>query len=151
MRIVLVAEDRILCDGLRALLGQNSMMEVVGEAHSGPEAVELVLSLRPEVVLIDVGSWTSANMDMIRRVSQMHPQGRIIALPPPSETKPSSPKRFAPESTDTSSSRTASTNCSRRSRRCSPAQRTCAAVSENSFCRSTRSPQTPHGNPPMSV
>lgn len=80
MRIVLVAEDRILCDGLRALFGQDSMMEVVGEAHSGPEAVELVLSLRPEAVLIDVGSWTSANMDMIRRISQTHPQGRIVAL-----------------------------------------------------------------------
>jgi len=82
MRIVLVAEDRILCDGLRALFGQDSMMEVVGEAHSGPEAFELVLSLRPEAVLIDVGSWTSANMDMIRRISQTHPQGRIIALSP---------------------------------------------------------------------
>jgi len=80
MRIVLVADDRILCDGLRALFGQDSMMEVIGEANSGPEAVGLVLSLQPDVVLIDVGSWTSANMDTIRRISQMHPQGRIVAL-----------------------------------------------------------------------
>ncbi len=80
MRIVLVADDRILCDGLRALFGQDSMMEVIGEANSGPEAVGLVLGLQPDVVLLDMGSWTSANMDTIRRISQMHPQGRIVAL-----------------------------------------------------------------------
>ncbi|HPC95000.1 MAG TPA: response regulator transcription factor [Sedimentisphaerales bacterium] len=82
MRIVLVADDRILCDGLRALFGQDSMTEVIGETHSGPEAVELVGSLRPEIVLIDLGSWTSANMDTIRRISQTHPPGRIVALSP---------------------------------------------------------------------
>lgn len=82
MRIVLVAEDRILCDGLRALFGQDSRMEVIGEANSGPEAVERALGLQPDVVLIDVGSWTAANMDTIRRISQRHPQGKIVVLSP---------------------------------------------------------------------
>ena len=82
MRIVLVADDCILRDGLRALFGRDAMTEVIGEADCGSEALEMVLDLRPDAVLIDVGSWTSASMDMIRRISQMHPQGKIVAMSP---------------------------------------------------------------------
>jgi len=82
MRIVLVADDRILRDGLRALLGRDSTTEVIGEATCGPEAVERVAEHRPDVVLADVGSWTSANVEMIRQIAEAHRDTRIVILSP---------------------------------------------------------------------
>lgn len=82
MRIVLIADDRILRDGLRALLGQNATTEVIGQANCGPEAAERVSELRPDVVIADIGSWTSANVEMVRHIAQAHPEARIIVLSP---------------------------------------------------------------------
>ena len=82
MRIVLVADDRILRDGLRALLGQNATTEVTGEANCSPEAAERVSELEPDVVIADIGSWTSGSVEMVRRIARAHPPVRIVVLSP---------------------------------------------------------------------
>lgn len=52
---VLLAEDHaVVCQGLRTLLESESHCEVVGEARTGREAVELAASLHPDVVLMDI-------------------------------------------------------------------------------------------------
>lgn len=80
MRIVLVANDRILRDGLRALFDRTEMTEVVGEADGPGEALELVTQLQPDVVLTDIASWESGNMDMIRQLPRTCPNVRIVAM-----------------------------------------------------------------------
>ncbi|MCC5954319.1 MAG: response regulator transcription factor [Acidimicrobiia bacterium] len=52
---VVVADDQLLVRaGFRALLDAADDIEVVGEAVDGDEAIEMVRSLRPDVVLMDV-------------------------------------------------------------------------------------------------
>jgi DNA-binding NarL/FixJ family response regulator len=80
MRIVLVADDRMLRDGLRALFDRDATMEVVAEANCASEAEEMVSQLQPDILLTDIGSWASGNMDMIRQVSRDHPHVRIVGL-----------------------------------------------------------------------
>lgn len=80
MRIVLVADDHILRDGLRALFGRNEATEVIGEANGASDAVKLVSELQPDVMVADIGSWTAGNMDLIRQISQTYPDIRIVAL-----------------------------------------------------------------------
>ena len=53
---VLIADDHPLFrDGMRGLLGSLPDMEVVGEASSGEQAMELAKELQPDVILVDIG------------------------------------------------------------------------------------------------
>ncbi|MFF3015044.1 response regulator [Streptomyces sp. NPDC057939] len=54
LRIVLADDERMVRTALRVILEAEPDMEVVGEAASGAEAVSVVRSLAPDVVLMDV-------------------------------------------------------------------------------------------------
>lgn len=52
---VLIADDHpVVRDGLRAMLATQPDIDVVGEATTGPQAVDMVRSLRPQLVLMDL-------------------------------------------------------------------------------------------------
>jgi DNA-binding NarL/FixJ family response regulator len=52
---VLIADDhRLFAEALRAILGSDGRIEVVGLAASGDEAVEKAKELEPDVVLMDI-------------------------------------------------------------------------------------------------
>ncbi|MET7301700.1 response regulator transcription factor [Embleya sp. NPDC005575] len=54
IRILLVDDDELVRAGLRAILGAQPDLEVVGEADDGAGVLSLVRSLRPDVVAMDV-------------------------------------------------------------------------------------------------
>lgn len=54
IRILLVDDQTLLRRGLAGLLNRNADMQVVGEAENGEEALRLVESLDPDVILMDV-------------------------------------------------------------------------------------------------
>ena len=80
MRIVLVTDDYILRDGLRALLDRDTMAQVVEEADDVSATVDLIPQVQPDVVLTDIASWGAGNMNAIRQIARTHPNVRIVAL-----------------------------------------------------------------------
>ncbi len=54
IRVVLVDDQAMIRAGFKLLIDNQPDLEVVGEAETGSEAVELVRSLQPDVVLMDV-------------------------------------------------------------------------------------------------
>ncbi|MDJ1133093.1 response regulator transcription factor [Streptomyces iconiensis] len=54
MRVVIADDERMVRTALRAILGAETGIEIVGEAASGSEAVSTVRELRPDLVLMDV-------------------------------------------------------------------------------------------------
>jgi two-component system, NarL family, response regulator NreC len=55
LRILLADDHIVMRTGLRALLERQPSLEVVGESGDGRETAELAASLRPDVVVMDVG------------------------------------------------------------------------------------------------
>jgi two-component system LytT family response regulator len=54
LRVLIVDDEAHARDRLRRLLAQEREVEVVGEAASGPDAVDAVKKLRPDLLLLDV-------------------------------------------------------------------------------------------------
>ena len=78
---VLLAEDHVLMRaGIRALLGALPDVEVVGEASTGPEALTLAESLRPDLVLLDISMPELNGLEVARRLIKSESNRRIIFL-----------------------------------------------------------------------
>ncbi|MGW0389683.1 response regulator transcription factor [Streptomyces sp. NPDC003042] len=68
LRVVIADDERMVRTALRVILDAEPDLEVVGEAASGAEAVSLVRSLAPDVVLMDV---RMPEIDGIRATEQI--------------------------------------------------------------------------------
>lgn len=78
---ILVADDHLLFrDGLRALLDAASDLELVGEATTGDEAVDLAASLSPDVVLMDIQMPGASGIEATRRIVQANPRARVLVV-----------------------------------------------------------------------
>jgi DNA-binding NarL/FixJ family response regulator len=80
MRVVLVDDDAGMREALRALLAEQSDIEVVGEVADGRAAVECVLELRPDLVLMDVVMPGMGGIEATRRVLEGLPSVQVIGL-----------------------------------------------------------------------
>jgi DNA-binding NarL/FixJ family response regulator len=78
---LLVADDHeLMRGGLRAMLGAQDDMEVVGEASDGGEAVEQALALRPDVVIMDIRMPRVDGIEATRRLAVRGPGPRVLVL-----------------------------------------------------------------------
>lgn len=78
---VLVADDHtILRQGLRALLGRQEDMQVVGEAANGREAVDLCSREGADVVLMDIAMAGMNGIEATRRITESHPDTKVAIL-----------------------------------------------------------------------
>jgi two-component system response regulator NreC len=78
---ILLADDhQLMRSGLRVLLEQQADLSVAGEASDGREAVSLSGSLKPDVLVMDVGMPNLNGIEAASQISQSHPQISIVML-----------------------------------------------------------------------
>jgi len=77
--VILADSSELIRIGLRTVLENTGDIQVVEEAVNGEELVELVKSLKPQIVLID---YTSKEFDIqvIPHVLKVHPEVRFVAI-----------------------------------------------------------------------
>ncbi|MDD5092365.1 MAG: response regulator transcription factor [Candidatus Wallbacteria bacterium] len=78
---VLLADDHtVVREGFRALLELETDLEIVGEASNGRQAVELTMSLRPDVVVMDIAMPGLNGLEAAKRISSAAPGTKVIIL-----------------------------------------------------------------------
>jgi len=78
---VLLADDHaVVRDGLRALLEIESDIQVVGEAATGREAIQLTKKLLPAVVVMDIAMPLLNGLEAARQILKALPATRILIL-----------------------------------------------------------------------
>ena len=69
IRTVLVDDEPLAREGLRVRLGREEDVEIVGEAADGPSAVDAILTLRPDLVFLDVQIPGFDGFDVVARTA----------------------------------------------------------------------------------
>ena len=78
---ILLAEDHaIVRQGLTALLDVDGHFQMVGEARTGREAVELAQKLRPDVILMDIAMPVLNGLEATRQVLAGNPAAKVLIL-----------------------------------------------------------------------
>jgi len=78
--ILLVEEHAMVRKGARCLLEAFPEYEVVGEASHGLDAVRLITELQPDLVVTELQLKDLGGSELVRRMGELSPQTRIIAL-----------------------------------------------------------------------
>jgi len=80
VRLVIVDDHSLVRDGLRARLSVVAGLEVIGEAASGAEALELAAADPPDLMLVDVGMRGMNGIELANLLRQRHPRIRVLML-----------------------------------------------------------------------
>jgi len=80
IRIVLADDHPVVREGIRGMLTGYDDIDVVGQAASGPEAVDLVAALHPDLVLMDLRMPGGDGVAATRAITASHPGTRVVVL-----------------------------------------------------------------------
>lgn len=80
IRVLLADDHMIVREGVRALLEAEEDFEVVGEAQTGRQAVQLTKKLRPDVVVMDIAMPLLNGMEATRQIVKDVPSARVLIL-----------------------------------------------------------------------
>jgi DNA-binding NarL/FixJ family response regulator len=80
IRLLLVDDQSLICQGLKAMLNLEPDLEVVGCADNGQTALDLVAALKPDVVLMDVQMPVMDGREATRIITEQFPNIKVLVL-----------------------------------------------------------------------
>lgn len=80
IKVLIVDDHALVRMGIRRLLDDLPDMEVVADAESGEQALTLVKTHKPDVVLLDMKMPGIDGWEVTRRLKKSHPQIKVIAV-----------------------------------------------------------------------
>jgi DNA-binding NarL/FixJ family response regulator len=79
-RVLLADDHEIVRAGLRRVLDDTPEWEVAGEATTGREAVDMAVSLKPDVIVLDITMPELNGLEATRQIVKEFPEAEILIL-----------------------------------------------------------------------
>jgi DNA-binding NarL/FixJ family response regulator len=80
IKILLIEDNRILRDGIKALINAQPDLNVVGDSGGGHDTLLLVRTTKPQVVLMDLGLRNENGLRIVATLTKESPQTRVIGM-----------------------------------------------------------------------
>ena len=80
MRIVIIDDDKLVCQALKTIIETDQQFTVVATGHSGHEAVELYNINNPDIILMDIRMDGLTGIDAGEIILKNNPQAKILYL-----------------------------------------------------------------------
>ena len=80
IKVLLVDDQSLIRQGLRALLELEADIKIVGEAENGQIAINLVKELKPNVILMDIRMPIMDGVAATKEISHHFPHSKILIL-----------------------------------------------------------------------
>src|SRR3989475_6016759 len=87
IRVLLADDHTVVRQGLRALLGAEGDIEIVGEAENGRQAIQLVKKVLPDVAVIDIAMRVLNGLEASRQITRLVPSTKVLILSSYSDDK----------------------------------------------------------------
>jgi len=78
--VLLVHDHRLIRDGIKALMERSGEFRIVAEAEKGVEASELFKGLRPDLVVVGVGTPALNGVEAARQILHHSPEARVVMV-----------------------------------------------------------------------
>lgn len=80
IRIIIADDHRLFTDGLRLILEHDELMDVIGAAKSGREAISMVTELKPDILLLDIGMQKLDGFNTLPMIRKKSPDTKALIL-----------------------------------------------------------------------
>ena len=80
VRVLVVDDHPLVRQGIIKFLGLEDAFKVVGEAGTGAEAMKLIPSTNPDVILLDINLPDITGIEVCKRIKAQYPHCKVIAL-----------------------------------------------------------------------
>ncbi|MBY0299754.1 MAG: response regulator transcription factor [Methylobacterium sp.] len=80
IRVTLADDHPIVVTGIKALLANAPDLQLVGEAASGSQALEIICATEPDVAIIDMSLPDLNGLELARRIAEKCPKVKMLAL-----------------------------------------------------------------------
>jgi DNA-binding NarL/FixJ family response regulator len=80
IKILLVDDHPLVREGLANLIGQQPDLEICGEACNEPQALELIGTVQPDVVIVDISLENGSGIELIKGIKTVYPAVTVLVL-----------------------------------------------------------------------
>ena len=80
IKVLIVDDHKLVREGLKAVFDQGDEVDVIGEAGSGEEAIEMVDKINPDVILMDISMPGMNGIQATKAIRDSHPDAKIVIL-----------------------------------------------------------------------
>ncbi len=80
MKVFIVDDSKIVCDGLKKMIEGIDEVEVVGQAHNASDAITAVSKLKPDVVILDIRLPGPSGIEVLKDIRSRKLPIKVIVL-----------------------------------------------------------------------